>query len=52
MFGKKTSGGATKNENMSNKELAEELKKNSTIICYIQYLAWWSCWYEIDKYIW
>ena len=52
MFGKKTSGGATKNENMSNKELVEELKKNSTIICYRQYLAWWSCWYEIDKYIW
>ena len=26
-FDKKTSGGETKNENMSNKELAEELRK-------------------------
>ena len=28
LFGKKTAGGAVKNENMSNKELAEELQKH------------------------
>ena len=46
-FDKKTSGGAIKNEIMSNKELAEELhkpiiikfEKKSTIIFYRQYLG-------------
>ena len=31
LFGKKTAGGAVKNENMSNKELAEELQKHIVI---------------------
>ena len=47
-FDKKTFGGVIKNENMSNKELAEELhkpvikkfkKKKSTITFYRQYLG-------------
>ena len=45
-FDKTTSGGAIKNENMSNKELAEELctpiirnlRKESTLIFYGQYV--------------
>ena len=50
LFDKKTSGGATKNEIMSNKQLAEELHKpiiskfetnKSTRIFYRQYLRHW-----------
>ena len=49
-----------KNENISNKELAEELhkpiirkfkKKKITLIFYRQYFGCWSCWYAIDKQI-
>ena len=59
-FDKKTSGGTVKNQNISNKELAEELhktiiktiwKEKSTIIFYRQYLGCWSCWYAINKKI-
>ena len=54
---KKTSGGEIKNENMSNKELAEELpkpiirklKKKSTLIFHRQYLKRKSSGYAIDK---
>ena len=38
-FDKKTSGGGIKNENISNKELAEELHKRITLIFYRQYLG-------------
>ena len=54
-FDKKTFGGVIKNENMSNKELAEELHKPITTKIFFkkihsrQYLWWWSCWYAINK---
>ena len=50
-FDKKASGGAIKNKNMSNKEIAEELtnqllkklKNKSILTFYRQYLGCWSC---------
>ena len=56
-FDKKTSGSGIKNENMSNKELAEELrkpvirelKKKRILIFYRQYLGCWSNRNAIDK---
>ena len=65
-FDRKISGAAValaskssvKNENISNKELAEELHKpiirkpdNEKLIFYKQYLGCWSCWYAINKQI-
>ena len=59
-FDKKTSDSGIKNENISNKELTEELrkpvirkfKKKSTLTFYRQYLGCCSCWYAIKKQIW
>ena len=55
-FDKKTSGGTVKNENFSNKELAEELYKpnirkieKSALAFYRKYLYHRSCRYAIDK---
>ena len=57
-FDKKISDEAIKNENMSRKELAEELhkpiirkfNKKVTLIVYRWYLLWFcSCWYAINK---
>ena len=61
-FDKKTSGSGIKNENMLNKELAEEFhkpilikiekkKKKKTLTFYRQYFGCWSCWYAITKQI-
>ena len=58
-FDKTTSGGAIKNENMSNKELAEELRtpiirnlrKESTLIFYGQYVRCWSYWHALNKQV-
>ena len=54
-FDKKTSGGAIKDESMSNKELAEELHKptikNFTLTFYRQYLGRRSSRYAIDQQI-
>ena len=54
----KVSGGAVKNENMSNKKLAELLhktiirkfKKRKVLIFYRQYLGCWSFWSAISEY--
>ena len=55
-FDKKSSGGTVKNENISNKELAEELhkpnfKKEKYNDLYRQYLGHRSSRYAIDKQI-
>ena len=59
-FDKKATGGAVKNENMSSKELSEELHKpiiinfflkKSIFTFYRQYLVCWSCWYAINQQI-
>ena len=56
LFDKKTSGGTVKNENISNKELAEELHKpiikkfkKSTFTFYRQYMGRRSSRYAINK---
>ena len=58
LFGKKTAGGAVKNENMSNKEVAEELqkpvvrkfKKRKVYSSFIKNIwGCWSCRYAINK---
>ena len=65
LFDKKSSVGVIKNENFSNKELAEELHKpitkksrkekyqerKGTLTFYRQYLGCWSCRYAINKQI-
>ena len=57
---KKTSCSGIKNENVLNKELADELhkpiirkteKRKSKITSYRQYLGCWSCWYAINKQV-
>ena len=57
---KKTSSSGIKNENVLNKELADELhkpiirkieKRKSKITFYRQYLRCWSCWYAINKQV-
>ena len=55
-FDNKTSGETGKNENISNKELGEEIhkpiirkfKKKSAFNFYRKYLGCWFCWYEIN----
>ena len=59
VFDKKTEGGVVKNENVSKKELAEELQKSTRkvknrkgiLTFYRKYLGCWSNRYAIDKQI-